>query len=130
MASVLYLGLIGLVLVILSMRVIALRGNPAFAWLKFGYAGENALDRAIRAHGNLTEYAPLFLLMMFVAEQDGYSSFALHCYGGTFLLGRVVHGISFGFMNERLVMRITGTALTLFPILGLSTILILRYAAV
>lgn len=127
MATVLYTGLIGLVLVVLSVRVIALRGNPAFAWFTLGYRGENALSRAIRAHGNLTEYAPFFLLMMFIAEQEGYSSFSLHYYGGTFLLGRLLHGICFGFMKENFVLRVAGTVLTLFPILGLSTILIMRY---
>ena len=127
MATVLYTGLIGLLLVILSMRVIALRGNPAFAWFTFGYSGENSLARAIRAHGNLTEYAPFFLLMMFIAEKDGYSSLALHYYGRTFLLGRLLHGICFGFMNESFLLRVVGTVLTLSPILGLSTILIIRY---
>lgn len=127
MVAVLYIGLIGLLLVILSMRVIALRGNPAFAWFTFGYNGKNALERAIRAHGNLTEYAPIFLLMLYVAEQGGSSSFILHCCGGTFLLGRLLHGICFGFMNESFVLRVAGTTLTLFPMLGLSTILIVRY---
>ena len=127
MATVLYTGLIGLLLVILTMRVIALRGNPAIVWFTFGYSGGNALVRAIRAHGNLTEYAPFFLLMMFIAEKDGYSSLALHYYGRTFLLGRLLHGICFGFMNESFLLRVVGTVLTLSPILGLSTILIIRY---
>lgn len=127
MASVLYTALLGMLLVVLSMRVIALRGNPAFKWLRFGFKGEDALSRSIRAHGNLTEYAPLFLLMMFIAENGGVSSHSLHYYGGTFMLGRVLHGICFGFMSENLILRVSGTALTLFPILGLSAILLTRY---
>ena len=127
MATILYSGLLGIVLVILSVRVVALRGNPAFAWFKFGYGGEYALDRAVRAHGNLAEYAPTFLLMMLIAEQSGYSSFALHCYGGTFLLGRLMHGVCFGFMESNLPLRIAGTVLTLFPLLGLSVILLAQY---
>ena len=127
MATNLYTGLLGIVLITLSIRVIALRGNPAFAWFKFGYGGENALDRAIRAHGNLTEYAPIFLLMMLIAEQGGFSSFALHCYGGTFLLGRLMHGVCFGFMESNLPLRVAGTVLTLFPLVGLSRILLSQY---
>ncbi len=69
----------------------------------------------------------IFLLMMFIAEKDGYSSLALHYYGGTFLFGRLLHGICFGFMNESFLLRVVGTVLTLSPILGLSTILIIRY---
>ena len=127
MATILYSSLLGIVLVVLSVRVIALRGNPAFAWFKFGYDGENALVRAVRAHGNLTEYAPTFLLIMLIAEQGGYSSFALHCYGGTFLLGRLMHGICFGFMESNLPLRAAGTVFTLFPLLGLSLILLGQY---
>ena len=53
MATILYSGLLGIVLVILSVRVIALRGNPAFAWFKFGYGGEHALDRPLERMGTL-----------------------------------------------------------------------------
>ncbi|RCL46444.1 MAG: MAPEG family protein, partial [Halieaceae bacterium] len=34
------------------MRVIALRGNPLFAFLTLGDSQETMLDRAIRAQGN------------------------------------------------------------------------------
>ena len=40
MATTLYGALLGLWLVILSLRVIALRGGPGMGWLKFGYTGE------------------------------------------------------------------------------------------
>ena len=53
MATTLYGALLGLWLVILSLRVIALRGGPVMGWLKFGYTGEHALTRSIRAQGNL-----------------------------------------------------------------------------
>ena len=61
------------------------------------------------------------------AKNGGVSSHSLHYYGGTFMLGRVLHGICFGFTSENLILRVSGTALTLFPILGLSAILLTRY---
>ena len=127
MATALYAALTAILLVILSARVIALRGSPVFAWFTFGYKGENALDRAIRGHGNLIEYAPMFFLLMFVAEQNGYSSLALHYYGGMFLLGRILHGVCFGFMEKNVLFRVAGTVITLGSILGLSTVLLFRY---
>ena len=60
MATILYGALLGLWLVVLSFRVIGLRGGPDLGWLKFGYTGEQALTRSIRAQGNLIEYAPMF----------------------------------------------------------------------
>ena len=50
-----YASLLALLLVILSFRVIALRGMPALKWFAFGNDGEQGLARAIRAHGNLIE---------------------------------------------------------------------------
>ena len=93
MATTLYGALLGLWLVILSLRVIALRGGPGMGWLNFGYTGEQALTRSVRAQGNLIEYAPMFVILMFLAESGGVSSFSLHYYGGTFLLGRLMHGV-------------------------------------
>ena len=60
MATTLYGALLGLWLVVLSFRVIGLRGGPGLGWLKFGYTVEQALTRSIRAQGNLIEYAPMF----------------------------------------------------------------------
>ena len=59
-----YASLLALLLVILSFRVIALRGMPAFKWLAFGNNDEEGLARAVRAHGNLIEYAPVFLILI------------------------------------------------------------------
>ena len=111
---------------VLSFRVIALRGGPGLGWLKFGYTGEKALTRSIRAQGNLIEYAPMFLILMFIAESGGVSSFSLHYYGGTFLLGRLMHGICMGFMEKSVVLRSGGTILTLLPLLGISVLLLMQ----
>ena len=126
MATTLYGALLGLWLVILSLRVIALRGGPGMGWLKFGYTGEQALTRSVRAQGNLIEYAPLFVILMFLAESGGVSSFSLHYYGGTFLLGRLMHGICMGFMKKSVVLRAGGTIITLLPLLGISVLLLMQ----
>ena len=48
-----YASLLALWLVVLSCRVIALRGNPVFRWFAFGHNDKKGLDRAIRAQGKL-----------------------------------------------------------------------------
>ena len=126
MATTLYGALLGLWLVVLSFRVIALRGGPGLGWLKFGSTGEQALTRSIRAQGNLIEYAPMFMILMFIAESGGVSSFSLHYYGGTFLLGRLMHGTCMGFMEKSVVLRSGGTILTLLPLLGISVLLLMQ----
>jgi len=116
MTTATYASILALFLVILSLRVIALRGNPLFRLLAFRHLGQATLDRAIRGHGNLTEYAPIMLILMFLAEQQGLSATALHLLGGMFLVGRLAHGVCFGFMTQSMLLRIGGTALTLTAI--------------
>ena len=124
-----YASLLALWLVVLSYRVIALRGNPVFRWFAFGHNDRKGLERAIRAQGNLTEYAPIFLIMMLLAEMDGFGPAALHWYGGVFVAGRAMHGICFGFMRQNFFLRVGGMSLTLLPVLGLAILLLRRFVA-
>ena len=117
MITATYAALLALWLVFLSMRVIALRGNPMFAFLAFGRRDDTSLERAIRAHGNLAEYAPTMLILLYLLEQGGATAAVLQGLGAAFLAGRILHGVCFGFMRERLPLRIGGTVLTLSPIL-------------
>lgn len=118
MITALYCSLLAIWLFILSIRVIGLRGNPAFAFIAQGSGDEDLLQRAIRAHGNLTEYAPMMLIVLYLLETSGAESNALHLLGGSFLMGRLMHGICMGFMRSSMLLRVGGTALTLFPLLG------------
>ena len=81
------------------------------------------LERAIRAHGNLIEYAPLFLLLLLLAEINQLNAVILHLSGASFFFGRLMHGIGFGFLSYSPIMRIGGMALTFlgFIILLLTT---------
>ena len=127
MAVGLYAGLLGILIIVLSLRVIALRGNPAFNWFTFRNQGDISLQRAVRGHGNLTEYAPIFLILLYFVENSGFDVAAVHWYGSVFVLGRLMHGVCFGFLEKNMFLRVGGTILTLFPILGLSVVLLLIY---
>ena len=103
------------------MRVIALRGNPVFAVLSFGKDSPDTLDRAIRAHGNFAEYTPLFLILLYLAERSDMASSGMHAYAASFFAGRLMHGICFALLKRNLFLRVGGTVLTLFPLLGLAS---------
>ena len=54
----------------LSMRIGYLRGSPVMK-LIFNMdkkVPENKLERNVRAHGNFSEYVPLFLILLFIVE--------------------------------------------------------------
>ena len=86
-----YASVLALLLVILSFRVIALRGTPALKWFAFGKKGEEGLARVMRANRNLIEYAPIFLTLMLVAETGGLKDNILHKYGTVFVIARLMH---------------------------------------
>ena len=117
MITALYASLLALWLVFLSFRVIALRGSPVFAFLNINTDDEEMLQRAIRAQGNLTEYAPMMLILLYLLEISDANPSTLHALGLAFLIGRLMHGICFGFMKSSMPLRIGGTVLTLTPLL-------------
>lgn len=116
MLTSLYASLLCLFFVFLSVRVIALRGNPVFAVFSFGRNRPDALDRAIRAHGNFAEYTPLFLILLYLAESADMTAASLHAYGLVFCAGRAMHGICFAVLARNFVLRVGGMVLTLFPL--------------
>lgn len=59
-----------------------------------GDGGDEALRRAIRAHANLVENAPLFLILFACAEYQGLAHWALHGFGVVFVAGRLMHAYS------------------------------------
>ena len=129
MITALYAGLLAILLFVLSIRVIGLRGNPAFSFIAHGKGDDELLQRAIRAHGNFTEYVPMMLILLAFLELSDASELQLHLLGGAFLLGRVMHGICMGFMRSNMPLRVGGTALTLFPLVAAAIALIAEYLA-
>ena len=113
-------------MLILAFRVIDLRGSPVTKFLHSDdrVVDEDTLYRAVRAHGNLIEYAPLFLILMLIAELNGLSSLYLHISGSIFTVGRFMHGIVFSFMKPNLFLRVGGMILTFTGFIVLITAIV------
>lgn len=91
-ATMFYAGLLGLVLLALSARVVRLRRSLKVG---IGSGGHEALDRAMRAQGNFTEYVPLALLLLLLVESaTAASPWIAHCLGIVLLAGRLLHGFA------------------------------------
>ena len=101
-------------MLILAFRIIDLRKSPVTKFLhsEDRVVDEDTLHRAVRGHGNLIEYAPLFLILMLAAELNGSDSTYLHISGMVFIAGRLMHGIVFSFMKPNLFLRVGGMILT------------------
>ena len=105
---------LSLFMIVLAVRVLDLRGSPVtkFFHKRNREIDPNDLERAIRGHGNLIEYAPLFLILMLALELSDASATLLYMSGIIFTLGRLMHGIAFSFMKKNVFLRIGGMVLT------------------
>ncbi len=110
---------LGLLLIILSMRIIGVRRGEK---VSLGDGGNDTLQRRIRAQGNLVEYGPMGVLLILVAELQMANLFLLGAATAAFVMGRILHGYALGFTEQAMRARVTGMMLTFFGLLGLVAI--------
>jgi len=84
--SAIYAALLGLLAAVLTVRVILQRVKTG---IQAGDGGNADLGQAIRAHANLSEQAPLALLLLMFAEVLGTSAAWLHALGVVLVLARL-----------------------------------------
>ncbi len=111
----LYATLLGFLLVYLSIRVIRLRRRLKVA---IGVGGEAAIERAARVHANFSEYVPMALILLLLAEIRGGSPLVLHAIGLTLVVGRATHAFGVSQAAEDYRWRTLGMTLTFFAIIG------------
>jgi|GEM_PF-544394 uncharacterized membrane protein YecN with MAPEG domain len=119
--TLLFTVILTVFLILLSFRVLDLRGSPVTKWLHPAnrQIKPETLDRAIRGQGNLIEYAPMFLILMLCLELQGIPKGQLLVSGTIFTIGRFMHGVVFSFLQPQLLLRIGGMALTFLGFFGL-----------
>ena len=83
-----------------------------------GDGGHDALNRRIRMHGNLTENAPLFLVLLGLAETSGFVPGLVRWLGPLVVLCRIIHvfGLSLWFGPGPNPLRAIGATGTLIGI--------------
>lgn len=86
----LYAGLLGLMMIALSVHVIRGRYRSGMALGDTDFE----LRRRVRAQANFAEYAPLFIVLAGLAEYQGMAPWAIHALGSLFIAGRLSHAYS------------------------------------
>ena len=120
--TAIYAALLGLLLVLLSLRVIGFRRRNH---ISLGHAGSDSLERRVRAHGNLAEYAPIALILMGLLETKSVSPLLLHGLGASLVAGRLLHGWALSFSRGNAFARVVGMALTLGVIITAAVVLLI-----
>ena len=113
--AALYVGLFGILLIVLSLRVSFVRRDARVA---IGDGDNELLRRRIRAHGNFVEFVPIALLLLALAEHTGLGSLFIHLFGLVLLAGRIAHAYGICQTNEVFVFRMIGSLATL-TVIGL-----------
>lgn len=75
----------------LMMAVGLNRGKSGIA---FGDGGDDIMLRKIRRHGNLTENAPIFLILLALLELTGGPYLAVAGFAGLFIIARLSHAVA------------------------------------
>ncbi len=114
MISSLYTALLAIIFIVLTLRTIKIRRRER---ISLGDGGNVELQRAIRAHGNFCETAPIALILLVLAEASGASSAILHICAIILLAGRTSHAFGISRQNSSFYFRVGGMVLTLSTII-------------
>ena len=128
-----FISLLTIFYIFLAMRVGYMRGSPVMKLIfkMDEQITDEKLNRNIRAHGNFSEYVPLYLLLLLTSEIINVASFGYLLIASLiFTYGRVAHAICFAFFDYNPFLRISGMLSTyigmLFPRLRMKKAHLLR----
>ena len=121
-AAALWSGLLILLLVVLSIRVILNRRKHQ---VSLGDGGHPEMILAARIFGNASEYIPVGIGALAVLTLLGLPAYAIHAVGGLLFLGRLLHatGLTGGRPTPG---RLFGMALTYLSLITAASMLIVH----
>lgn len=123
--TALYAGILGLLLVALSLRVVIVA--RVGAQIPYGDGGENELTPVIRSHGNFIEYVPMALLLIGFVEFTGTSNTLIHGLGIALVIARVLHAAGLKANQGPTFGRVAGAAITWLVIAIAAVLSLLQY---
>jgi uncharacterized membrane protein YecN with MAPEG domain len=86
--TLLYAGINALILVVLAMMTVRARVKTK---TDIGSGDNEAMTKAVRAHGNAAEYVPLAVVLIGALEMAGAPVAFLHGLGGSLTVARLLH---------------------------------------
>jgi len=117
-----YAGLLGILFLYFSVLVVKGRFSKK---ISLGDGGDHHFQQMIRAHGNFSEYTPIVLILLFVAEVNQTPPVFLHIAGSALLAGRFIHAFGLRRHSGLSWQRVSGMLLTFASLLSLSVLNIL-----
>ena len=109
-----YAGLIAFVFLYLSIAVI--RGRRTLK-IGLGHGEDRHFEQLVRAHANFSEYVPITLLLILLAELNRSNEVLLHVCGVLILFGRLAHAYGLRHHYGASWQRVLGMCMTFAAIL-------------
>ena len=111
----LFASIFTIIYLFLSFRIGYFRGSPVMKLIfkMDKTVSDIKLERNIRAHGNFSEYVPLFIILLFIFENINLASYnylLIICL--IFSYGRIAHALCFAFYKHNPFLRISGMLCT------------------
>jgi uncharacterized membrane protein YecN with MAPEG domain len=94
--TMLYASVLGILLVMLALNVVRLRLGRHVG---LGIGNDGSLEQPVRVHANFAENAPMFVILLLLAELAGLEAHWLHAAGAVFVVSRLLH--AFGLHTQR-----------------------------
>ncbi|AGH43924.1 MAPEG family protein [Paraglaciecola psychrophila] len=117
-----YAGLLGILFFYYSALVVKGRLEKK---IPLGDGGDHHFQQVIRAHGNFSEYTPIVLILLFIAEVNLSHPIVLHLAGSALLSGRFLHAFGMRRHSGSSWQRASGILLTFASLFTLSVVNIL-----
>ena len=120
-----YAALLAGFFIFLSMRVVQIRRQE-----KIGVGDGNnvRLRRAIRVHGNFSEYVPMAVVLMAFVEMQQFTAIIVHALCLALIVGRLCHAYGVSQEKEDYRFRVAGMTLT-FATIATSALLLVGSSA-
>ena len=111
----LFASIFTIIYLFLSFRIGYFRGSPVMKLIfkMDKTVSDIKLERNIRAHGNFSEYVPIFIILLLIFENINLASYnylLLICL--IFSYGRIAHAVCFAFYDHNPFLRISGMLCT------------------
>lgn len=120
----LYAAFLSFLYVVLSLRIIKRRRKFQ---VSLGDGGQADLERAIRVHGNFSEYVPLGLLLILMVDFQTERDLIVHALGLTLLIGRCLHAYGLSQQTTDFRFRVAGMLMTFTNLIMSSAILLWNF---
>lgn len=117
LVTALYGALIALLTVVTAFGVVKVRRNLQIG---LGDGGNAELSQKMRVHANLTEYAPISLLLLLFLELNQADTLWLHVFGTTLVIARVLHAWGLSHSSGTSRGRFLGTLMTILNLVAMS----------